>query len=78
MTRLSQGEALALLHNTTLMALLDQMEADALNLAVNASADEDSRRLVACTRAKAFRDLRRKLTTLSEGKTNPASDTRDG
>ena len=78
MTELCQGEAQDLLRNPTLMAVLATMEADALSLALNASAEEDSRRLVSCTRAKAFRDLKRKLTTLAEGKTKPASDTRDG
>lgn len=67
MTR-PNGEAEALLNSRLLKAMLGQMEADAVELAVSAKPEDDDKRLRAMIRVQVIRSIRADLRLYAEGK----------
>lgn len=67
------GEAERLLSHPLLNELLDIQERDAIELSINT--EDEGRRWQAVLTVRAIRELRRKLKTLAEGKTNPRKRT---
>lgn len=69
------GAAEALLRDPLLNACFDQMEADAVSLAISAPLNDDETRRNAMLRVRAIRDLRRDLRLYAEGKAPAPGDT---
>lgn len=69
--QMSSAKARALLADTTLMEVLDKIEARAIETILNAPLDEDEGRKSAAIKANAIRDIRRELTNIANESDNP-------
>ena len=66
---LPNGEAERLLNHPLINEIFDELENDAMEVAVQAKASDDETRRTSMNEIRAIRSLRQKLKTLAEGKT---------
>ncbi len=68
-SELPNGEAERLLNHPLINEIFDELESDAMEIAVHAKPSDDETRRTSMNEVRAIRALRQKLKTLSEGKT---------
>lgn len=72
---MSQGDAAFLVKNTLLNEILDDLEHDAIEAALDARSSDHEKRLHATMEANAIRSLRGKLQAIADGPTKPRAKT---
>ena len=66
------GEAMRLVRHPIIQAIFDELEADAMEIAVQAKMKDDETRRSMMNEIRAIRALRQKLKSLAKGKVKPA------